>query len=247
MKLLTTGQVVFRIAAIIALVELAVMVALESIPYKFGTLSEAVIDVTSLALLSTPLIYISVIRPFVAARDEAIAQIDHLAHVDPLTQLANRRLLMKYLERDLASSARHRSHGALLLLDLDGFKLVNDIHGHDAGDAALIEIAKRLRDNTRSEDVVCRLGGDEFVILISGLGDEALAARSEALRVAEKLISLVSAPIDFGEKTFQVGASVGVRVLGFENLDSEAAISQADSAMYRAKREGRGRAIVFEA
>ena len=222
------------------------MLVLGTIPYEVDTFLEAVIDVTSLVLLSTPPIYIWVIKPFVDARDEAHAQISHLAHVDPLTQLANRRLLSKHLEKVVASIVRHKIWGALLLLDLDGFKPINDAHGHDAGDAVLVEIAKRLQSITRFEDIVGRLGGDEFVVLIHHLDVDERIAHDKVLRIANKLINLVNKPIYFDGKTLHVGASIGIRLLGFDELDTVTAISEADIAMYRAKQAGKGCAVFFE-
>lgn len=235
----------FRIAAIVSLAEFLIMLVLGIIPHEANTYSDAVLDVILLALLSTPSIYIWVIKPFVTARDEALAQINHLAHTDPLTQLANRRLLSKHLEILLAGSARHKSHGALLLMDLDGFKLVNDARGHAAGDAVLVEIAKRVLTITRSEDIVGRLGGDEFAILIDYLDADERIAHGKALRIAEKLINSVNKPFDFNGKTLHVGVSIGIRLLGFEKLDAETAIREADMAMYRAKQAGKGCAVFF--
>lgn len=246
MKLLTTKQVVLRIAAIVSAVELLIMLVLGVIPLQANTYLAAVLDVTALVLLSVPPIYLWVIKPFVDARDEAHAQISHLADVDPLTQLANRRLLSKHLEKTVAGIVRHKIYGALLLLDLDGFKPVNDVHGHDAGDAVLIEIAKRLKSITRAEDVVGRLGGDEFVVLINHLDADKRIAQDKASRIAQELINRVNKPIDFNGATLHVGASIGIRLLGFEELYTETAIGDADSAMYRAKREGKGGIAFFE-
>lgn len=246
MKLLTTKQVVIRIAAIISTAEILIMLVLGVIPHEANTYSEAVLDAVLLVVLSTPPIYIWVIKPFVIARDEALAQISHLAHVDPLTQLANRRLLSRHLEKTVAGIVRHKIYGALLLLDLDGFKPINDVHGHDAGDAVLVEIAKRMQSITRTEDVVARLGGDEFVVLISHLDVDERIAHDKASRIAKKLIGLVNKPFDFNGETLHVGASIGIRLLGFEELDAETAIRDADIAMYRAKQAGKGRAVFFE-
>jgi diguanylate cyclase (GGDEF)-like protein len=245
-KLLTTKQVVIRIAVIISTAEILIMLVLGAIPHEASTYSEAVLDAVLLVVLSTPPIYIWVIKPFVIARDEALAQISHLAHVDPLTQLANRRLLSKHLEKAVAGIVRHKIYGALLLLDLDGFKPINDAHGHDAGDAVLVEIAKRMQSITRSEDIVARLGGDEFVALVSHLDVDERIARDKALRIAKKLIDLVNKPFDFNGKTLHVGASIGIRLLGFEELDTETAIRDTDIAMYRAKQAGKGCAVFFE-
>ncbi len=222
------------------------MLVLRTIPHEASTFSEAVLDVASLVVLSTPAIYMWVIKPFVNARDEAIAQVNHLAHVDPLTQLANRRLLSKHLEKAVASSVRHKDHGAVLLIDLDRFKPINDRHGHEGGDAVLVEIAERLRSIVRFEDVIGRIGGDEFVVLIHRLGADERVVREQALGIAEKLVDSVDTPFDFNGKTLPVGASIGIRLLGFEELDAETAIREADIAMYRAKQAGGGCAAFFE-
>lgn len=243
MKLLTTGRVVVRITVIIASLEALIMLLLGFMPHAANAYLVAGFDVAALATLSTPLIYFWVIRPFVTARDEALAQVNHLAHVDPLTQIANRRLLWNYLEKDIASSGRHKCYGGLLLLDLDGFKRVNDTQGHGAGDAVLIEVAGRLQSITRTEDVVGRLGGDEFVVLINRLDSDEQTARAKVLQVANKLIALVKEPILYQGKMLQVGASIGIRLLGFEKVDPEVALREADTAMYNAKQTGRARAV----
>lgn len=246
MKVLTTKQVIVRIAVIISMAEFLIMLVLRAIPHESSSFSEAVLDTVLLAVLSTPPIYIWVIKPFVIARDEALAQISQLAHVDPLTQLANRRLLSKHLERVVAGIVRHKVYGALLLLDLDGFKLINDVHGHDAGDVVLVEIAKRMQSITRPEDIVVRLGGDEFVVLVSHLDVDKRVAHDKASLIGNKLINRVNKPIDFNGKTLHVGASIGIRLLGFEKLNTETAISEADIALYRAKQAGKGCVVFFE-
>lgn len=246
MKALTTKQVVVRIAIIISLAEFLIMQLLPVISHATTPYSEAFLDTALLALFSIPAIYIWVINPFVDARDKALAQVNSLALTDPLTQLANRRLILEHLPKIITGSARHKDHGALLLIDLDGFKLVNDRHRHEAGDALLVEIAKRLQSMVRSEDVVGRMGGDEFIVLLHRLDGDERMARERALRVAETLIETISRPFQFNDKTLQVGACIGVRLLGFEGQDAETAIREADSAMYRAKETGRGRAVCFE-
>lgn len=246
MKLLTKNQVAVRIAIIISSAEFLIMQWFEVIPQESGTHTEALLDAVFLVVLSTPIIYFWVIMPFVNARDEALAQLNQLADTDPLTRLANRRLISKHLGKIIAGSARHKDHAAVLLLDLDGFKLVNDCHGHEAGDAVLVEIAERLLAVVRSEDVVGRLGGDEFILLIQRLGGDERLALNKALRVAEKLINIVNGPFDYNGKTLRVGVSIGVRLVGFKDKDTETVINEADIAMYRAKESGSGRAVSFE-
>lgn len=246
MKALTTNQVVVRIAIIISMAEFLIMHLLQVIPHGAEPYSVAVLDTALLALLSIPAIYIWVINPFVQARDKALAQVSCLALTDPLTKLANRRLILKNLEKLIIGSARHHDHGAVLLIDLDGFKLINDRHRHEAGDAVLVEIAKRLQSMVRSEDIVGRLGGDEFIVLLHRLNGDERKARDAALRIAETLIETISRPFHFNDESLQVGACIGVRLLGFEGQDAETAIREADNAMYRAKETGRGRAVFFE-
>lgn len=241
---LTKNQVAVRVAAIVATAELLIMLALGSNWHNVSASSGAFLNLALLMVVSTPAIYLLVIKPFVDARDQALAQISHLAFTDPLTQLANRRLLMEHLEKLIASNIRHRIHGALLLIDLDGFKAVNDANGHEAGDALLVGIAKRIQTITRTEDIIARLGGDEFVVLINHLGDDEKTARDKAMRVAGKIVDAVTQPFDFHGKTFQVGASIGVRLIGFKAADTDTAIREADTAMYRAKRGDEG-CVVF--
>ena len=218
------------------------MLFLGIIPFQLNLYLEAVLDISILTVISTPLIYLWVIHPFVTARDQALEQINQLAHTDPLTALANRRLLSIHLEKLIAGTTRHEVRGAILLIDLDGFKTINDIHGHDAGDGVLIEIANRLQSHTRPEDVASRLGGDEFVILINNLAADKQIAQDIAQHIAEKLVNLIQMPIHFNGLTITLGASVGIRLLGFDELDTETAIREADQAMYRAKRSGGGTA-----
>ena len=243
---LTTSQVIIRIVAIISSVEFLIMLALKTLPINMGTFSEATLDLILLASFSTPLLYILVIKPFVIARDNSLDHISYLAYTDPLTQLPNRRLLSMHLEKCLASAVRHKVRGAVLLIDLDGFKTINDIHGHDAGDKVLIETAKRLLANTRTEDVAGRLGGDEFVILIQHLNSDEAIARKTAQQIAEKLVNAIKKPISFEGTSLNIGASIGIRILEFKNQDSKSILKEADSAMYHAKRTGAGRAVFFE-
>lgn len=246
MKLLTTKQVVVRIIIIIALVELLIMLVLKSIAHDLDIYSEAALDTAFLAVLSIPAIYIWVIKPFVDARDEALAQIKNLALTDPLTQLANRRFISTHLKQIIASSVRHKEHGAVLLIDLDGFKPVNDSHGHEIGDDVLVEMAARLQSIVRSEDVVGRLGGDEFVVLVDRLDTDEQVAHNMVLKIAENLLAAVNKPFHISDRILHISASVGIRLLGFDEPDTKIAMSEADSAMYLAKKSGKGRVAFFE-
>jgi diguanylate cyclase (GGDEF)-like protein len=195
-------------------------------------------------MLSIPSIYFWVIKPFVIEHDAAIEKVNYLALTDPLTQLANRRLITTHLKKIISSIVRHHDHGAVMILDLDGFKLVNDAYGHKAGDAVLIEISKRLQSAVRIEDVVGRLGGDEFIVLIDGLGSDELFAHEKMLRIAGNILNIINNPIVYHDDVLHVSASIGICFVGFERMDPDKIILNADAAMYLAKKEGKG-CIVF--
>ncbi|WP_052521001.1 diguanylate cyclase domain-containing protein [Acidovorax temperans] len=174
-------------------------------------------------------------------------QVRQLAFHDPLTRLANRRLMLEHLEQAMSASKRSQRHGALLFLDLDNFKPLNDTHGHGVGDLLLIEVAERLKACVREADTVARFGGDEFVVLLSELSTQPGEATEQAVAVADKirlrlaepyvLQSVPSAPTVRHECT----ASIGVAVFRGRDESQNTVIDRADAAMYRAKEEGRNR------
>jgi diguanylate cyclase (GGDEF)-like protein/PAS domain S-box-containing protein len=176
----------------------------------------------------------------VTARNEAQQSLRRMALQDPLTGLANRAALIARIDELAASPHASGSRGvALLLLDLDGFKAINDSLGHPVGDEVLAYVAGRLRGNLREQTLVARLGGDEFAILLEDL------APREAVVVAQRLLTAVSQPIEVSRGEVFVGASAGV-VLGGSGRTSADLMRDADVAMYRAKDEGKGRVVVFE-
>ena len=171
---------------------------------------------------------------------EERAKLDHLAHHDPLTGLPNRVLLADRLTRALARDARSGHATALMVLDLDGFKSVNDTFGHAAGDELLVALAQRLDQVLRGADTVARLGGDEFAIVAAGL-----EAPSSAGSVARKVRTTLQQPIAIAGREVRVGASIGVSVAPSDGADAGTLLANADLAMYRAKRAGRGTVAYF--
>jgi diguanylate cyclase (GGDEF)-like protein/PAS domain S-box-containing protein len=167
------------------------------------------------------------------AAEEAIR---YQALHDTLTGLANRSLLMEQLEREVALGLRQGTSFALLYIDLDGFKPVNDQLGHAAGDALLFQVAERLRCCTRESDMVCRQGGDEFVILVPQAGTP-----SELDSLARKLQDQLSLPFTLKERTVQISASIGIARFPDHGRSADAVLKAADGAMYRAKGAGGGR------
>ncbi|GAA4606371.1 hypothetical protein GCM10023107_76110 [Actinoplanes octamycinicus] len=168
----------------------------------------------------------------VREQEKAQAQLADQARRDPLTGLANRTVLTAELDRVGSGPV------AVLYLDLDGFKAVNDRHGHEAGDLVLTTVAERLSGAVRGTDLVVRLGGDEFVLLCPGLPEP------DAIRLAERIVGDVARPIRFGSATLDVGASVGIAAYGRGEAAGDDLVRTADQAMYEAKRLGRGRWVL---
>jgi diguanylate cyclase (GGDEF)-like protein/PAS domain S-box-containing protein len=168
------------------------------------------------------------------------ALLEHQATHDPLTGLPNRPLFQELGEQALARSDRYGTTVAVLFLDLDRFKPVNDSFGHTVGDELLVQIAGRLRNSVRRGDVVARFGGDEFVVLC-----EHPAGQSEMLELARRIIDALSAPVAIGKISASVGASVGIAIGGGGRMTIDTLIRDADAALYQAKEDGRGRAVLF--
>jgi len=236
MNLLTTKQVVLRILMIIFVVELIIMFILQLIPHTFHSYIESALDAFLLTLFSLAPIYYWVIKPFVDAREEAMNRIKKLALTDPLTQLGNRRYFLDHMEKVISSNGRYEEQAAILLIDLDGFKKVNDTYGHEAGDALLVEVASRMQALIRYEDVVARLGGDEFVILLQRMYGNSLTNREIVQQIGIELIGIINQPFHFKGQVLRVGASIGVRLLGGDDKDVDGLIRAADVAMYEAKK-----------
>lgn len=167
------------------------------------------------------------------------AAIEHQAYHDTLTGLPNRRLLQDRLDKALAYATRHHGHGALMFLDLDHFKKVNDSLGHHAGDLLLKEMARRIGGMLREEDTVARIGGDEFVVLLPDLGTDLRAATNEARLLAERLCQTLARAGSAGGRSYQVSASIGIVLFPDGNQQAVDILKYADTAMYRAKGEGR--------
>lgn len=168
---------------------------------------------------------------------ESRSELQHIAHHDPLTGLPNRQLLADRMGQALVRAQRSEGRVAVLFLDLDGFKSINDEFGHEAGDEALREVADRLRDVVRLEDTLARVGGDEFVILLSDLNAH---AKDAAELVANKCLLVFQQPFVIRDHTCKLGTSIGISIGNSECVADKLLIA-ADQAMYRAKEMGRGK------
>lgn len=166
-------------------------------------------------------------------------QIRSIAFYDPLTALPNRRLLLERLQRALAMARRNGQNGALLFVDVDNFKKINDEHGHHAGDLLLQEIASRLSRVVREADTVARLGGDEFVIVLEHLHADPALARTEARQIAAKALLSMAQPYDLEGLVYQSSGSIGIALFNAKDVDLDVLLRHADEAMYQAKRAGK--------
>jgi len=182
----------------------------------------------------------------ITQRKEDEEQIRKLAFYDPLTELPNRRLLMDRLEHAMATSARTRRYCAVLFLDLDNFKTLNDTKGHDVGDLLLLEVAKRLKLETRESDTVARLGGDEFVVLYEGLNQNEEKASLEVEYLAERIRESLNQPYVFKDYQHFSSPSIGIALFCGHTTRIDELLKNADNAMYQAKNAGRNTIRLFD-
>lgn len=169
-----------------------------------------------------------------------IHQLEYNAYYDPLTHLPNRSLLLDRLNQAIARADREKKLVAIVYLDLDGFKSVNDSLGHSAGDKLLIAISKQMNNVLREEDTLARIGGDEFVIILQNIDN-----LSTCKKILERLLYLTHTPISINQTTLQVSSSIGVSVYPYDNADGDRLIRHADHAMYIAKQSGKNRYHFF--
>ena len=182
----------------------------------------------------------------ITPQKQAADQIHRLAFYDALTGLPNRRLLIEQLKKAVQINVRHGLRGALLFIDLDNFKTLNDTLGHDVGDVLLQQVAKRLVECVREADTVARLGGDEFVVVLEDLSEDALDAASQADAVGQKILSSLNAPYQLAGRDHRSSPSIGVTLFGAHDHGVDELLKQADLAMYQAKGAGRNTLRFFD-
>ena len=202
--------------------------------------SMLVLAIVSLALLVIGVGLTSYLTDRHAQADSRRA-LNFQARHDPLTGLANRRAFSDALSEHCRALRHGKGPFALLMIDLDGFKPVNDSMGHQAGDEVLGRVAGRLRCAARTNDLVARIGGDEFAILARGVTDDAAAHL-----LADRIVEVVSRPFIIGENVADLGASIGISLAPRHADDTETLVNQADFALYSAKRQGKGHALIFD-
>ena len=182
----------------------------------------------------------------ITSNPESLAEIHRLAYYDLLTQLPNRRMLLDRLGQALAASSRSKHYGALLFLDLDNFKNLNDTRGHYVGDLLLVEIAHRLNANVREGDTVTRLGSDEFVLMLENLSDNIQEAAIQAGLIGEKIRDAITVPYVAQGLELWTTASIGVSLFYGHEASVDELLKYSDFAMYHAKKEGRNNVRFFD-
>jgi len=176
----------------------------------------------------------------------ALDQLEHLAFYDPLTDLPNRQLLKDRLRLALAASARSRKYGALLFIDLDNFKTLNDTLGHNIGDLLLQQVAQRLLSSVRKKDTAARLGGDEFVVMLEDLSEDAQEAAIHAEISGKKILAALNAPYLLNDHDYRCSASIGATMFYDHAVPEDELLRHVDIAMYQAKHRGRNNLCFFD-
>jgi len=171
--------------------------------------------------------------------------IKYLAYYDTLTDLPNRNELLRRLDAEIDRVQRNKTHSALLFIDLDNFKNVNDSLGHPTGDLVLIDVAARLKKEVRGGDTLARLSGDEFVVMLTELSTDSLAALNQARKVSRKLNESITMDMFIGKRTFNLTASIGISMFSGGTESSQELLRFADTAMYEAKKAGKNQIEVF--
>lgn len=182
----------------------------------------------------------------ITASKAASDEIKNLAFFNPLTQLPNRRLLIDRLKQALVSSSRSGNKGALLFLDLDRFKTLNDTLGHDIGDLLLKQVAERLSHCVRAGDTVAHIGGDEFILLLEDLSADTIEAAAQAESVSNKILNAISRQYQLDVHSYRSTASIGLVIFNGHDINQDELLKQADIAMYQAKDSGRNTLRFFD-
>jgi diguanylate cyclase (GGDEF)-like protein/PAS domain S-box-containing protein len=177
----------------------------------------------------------------ITERKDIEAHMQHMAQYDALTHLPNRALFNDRLQQAIAAAQRNKAHLALMFIDLDKFKPVNDTYGHGVGDLLLKDVALRIQDCLRESDTAARVGGDEFVILLPTIGTQ-----QDAIRVGEKILHALNQPFELAGHNLQISSSIGVAVYPKHGVDEKLLVKSADIAMYHAKKNGRNNVKMFQ-
>ncbi len=213
---------------------------------KFGNIYPKEITITAVKNETGETTQYVAIFSDITSRKKTEEEIHNLAFYDALTGLPNRRLLIERLNLALAVSSRSHQYGALMFLDLDNFKTINDVFGHDYGDALLAEVASRLKHSVRDVDTVARLGGDEFIVLIENVSADEHEASQNVAQFAEKIRAVLATDYQLNDQTHHSSPSIGVTLFCGNQTSVDDLVKRADMAMYQAKDSGRNRVRFFD-
>lgn len=213
---------------------------------KDGTLYDAFITITPVADESGKIRYYVAVKEDVTQRKASEKEIRELAFYDPLTKLPNRRLFLEQLKQAISASRREKSHSALLFIDLDNFKTLNDTYGHDIGDLFLVQVSSQIRRCIRDKDIVARLGGDEFVVMLERLAHDSQEAIAKASDIGKKILKLLNQEYSSKEMQHRGSASIGICMFLNQYDRAEEILKRADRAMYEAKNAGRNALRFFD-
>ncbi len=231
------GRVPGFIATVVTIVTIVVAHLRLQLPF-----SDLAVTTITLSLLSSSLfffVFASYARSLYLRLEESRAHLVELSMYDPLTHLPNRRLLVERLQRAVVEGRRNGRFGTLMFLDLDRFKDINDMLGHDVGDLLLVEVSRRLQSCVRETDTVARMGGDEFIVLLPSIAADLETALRAARTVGSKILETLNEPYELGAHRCLSTPSIGLTVFSGEAENVEAIFKRADTAMYQAKGAGR--------
>ncbi|VUD68197.1 Cyclic di-GMP phosphodiesterase Gmr [Thalassocella blandensis] len=182
----------------------------------------------------------------ITARVEAEYRVEKLSYFDTLTHLPNKNQLEEKIKQDVQIAIRKNTYGALLYIDIDEFKRINDTMGHSVGDALLLKLSARMQTQIRKSETLARISGDEFILSVPDISGESCQAIHQAKQLADRLLSCIRQPVQLGLHEFEVSASIGIALYPDESKSIDTLLSNADTALHRAKREGHDRYVVFE-
>jgi diguanylate cyclase (GGDEF)-like protein/PAS domain S-box-containing protein len=213
---------------------------------KNGDIYPVWLAITTISEDDGTVLYYMATQTDLSQQKAASEQIELLVYYDPLTNLANRRLLKDRLHTALMSSSRHNRHGALLFIDVDNFKTLNDTLGHNMGDLLLKEVARRLMNCVRESDTIARLGGDEFVVMLEDLDEQAEQAAIQTENIGMNLLAALNAPYQLIDHEYHSSCSIGATLFFNHQVSEEDLFKHADIAMYQAKHKGRNTLCFFD-
>lgn len=227
---MTIGNIVARIAIIILIIEILIMIGLNVLTFKLSANIEVFIDAFLLVTFSTPIIYLWVIKPFVVMRDKALKEVTYMVSTDTLTALPNREKFLDWLYYTTMIASSKQSKVAVLVLDLNRFKVINDTFGHTVANEVIKKVAENLKHILGPENFLAKVGPDQFAILVEGVESD-----DEIYSFAKKVLHSVEVPIEYNAHTFSIEGCIGISEYPKDATNNEELLRYANNAMRQAK------------